>query len=306
MENLMKNSILIVDDEKSNLLVLNGILNQDYTLYLARDGKEALERANEYMPDLILLDILMPGMDGYETLEKLKSSHKTKDIPIIFITGLSNVEDQVKGLGCDVADYITKPFSRQIITLRIRNHMKIINSIHEIERLSMTDQLTNIPNRHYFNSQLEAAWKLSVRTRQSLSIIILDIDHFKKYNDIYGHQQGDVALREAACIMAKSLHRASDLIARYGGEEFIVLLPDTCVKGALKVAERMRSNIEEAEILHWSAKFDLTKLTISLGVNSLTPKHEDSIDIFISCADDALYMSKNNGRNRVSVYKPAD
>lgn len=301
MENNVKNSILIVDDEKLQLKTLALILGQDYTVYVTSSGEEAIEIAEKYLPDLILLDIVMPGMDGYEVLSRLKSNPSASKIPVVFITGLRSDEDQVKGLGSDVVDYITKPFNEQIVLLRVRNQMKIIDQIRTIEHLSRIDQLTNIPNRRYFTERIKAEWSSSMRNRRHLSILILDIDFFKKYNDTYGHQQGDAAVAATAQAILSSLSRANDFAARYGGEEFAVLLPDVDSAGALRVAERIRSAIESTLIPLSGG--EATSVTVSIGVNTLVPKLDDSLDFFISCADSALYTSKNNGRNQVSVYK---
>ena len=304
MENPKQNSILIVDDENLQIKALAHLLEDEYTIYIAKSGEAALDIAEKYSPDLILLDILMPGMDGYETLSRLKSNSRTNGIPVVFTTGLRDEEDEAKGLEYDVADYITKPFNPKIVPLRVRNLIKIINQMRAIERLSRIDQLSNIPNRRYFVERLETDWGSSIRKFQPLSILILDIDFFKKYNDTYGHQQGDNAIRETARIITRSLNRPGDFAARYGGEEFVVLLADTDQAGAMQIAERIRANIEVAEIPKHESTSETTKITVSIGVNTIVPRVSDSMDMFISRADNALYISKENGRNRVSAYEP--
>ena len=304
MENTKQNSILIVDDENLQIKALAHLLEDDYTIYIAKSGEAALEIAEKYTPDLVLLDILMPGMDGYETLSHLKSNSRTNKIPVVFTTGLRDEDDEIKGLEHDVADYITKPFNPKIVPLRVRNQIKIINQMRAIERLSRIDQLSNMPNRRYFVERLESDWGSSIRKFQPLSILILDIDFFKKYNDTYGHQQGDNAIREAARVITKSLNRPADFAARYGGEEFVVLLPDTDQEGALQIAERIRANIEVTEIPKHESTNEVTKITVSIGANTIVPRVNDSMDLFISRADNALYTSKQNGRNQVSAYQP--
>ena len=306
MDDTKQNSILIVDDENLQIKALAHLLEADYTIYVAKNGEAALEVANKYLPDLILLDILMPDMDGYETISLLKANPKTQNIPVIFTTGLRDEEDEIKGLKHDVADYITKPFNSQIVTLRVRNQIKIVNQMRAIERLSRIDQLSNIPNRRFFVERIELDWSTSIRKFQPISILILDIDHFKKYNDTYGHQQGDNAIRETARILTESINRPRDFAARYGGEEFIVLLPDTDQNGAMQIAERIRANIEAAEIPKHESTSVATKITVSIGVNTIVPRVSDSMDMFISHADDALYASKANGRNQITAYAPAD
>ena len=304
MDNPKQNSVLIVDDENLQIKALAHLLESEYTIYIAKNGEAALDIAEKHSPDLILLDILMPGMDGYETLSHLKSNSRTSGIPVVFTTGLRDEEDEARGLEHDVADYITKPFNPKIVPLRVRNLIKIINQMRAIERLSRIDQLSNIPNRRYFVERIEADWGSSIRKFQPLSILILDIDFFKKYNDTYGHQQGDNAIKEAARVITDSLHRPGDFAARYGGEEFVVLLPDTDQSGAVQIAERIRLNIEAAEIPKHESTDEVTKITVSIGINTIVPKVSDSMDLFISRADNALYTSKENGRNQVSAYVP--
>jgi len=292
-----KSSLLIVDDEKANLIILSHILGSEYTIYTAIDGVHAVEKAKEYMPDLILLDIIMPEMDGYQTLAELRESEKTRKIPIIFITGLDSNKDEEKGLSLDAVDYITKPFSAQIVKLRVRNQIQIINQFRTIQRLSMIDQLTNLPNRRSFDERLHMEWNQAIRERTPISILMADIDKFKDLNDTYGHQQGDLALQIVAGIFSQSCRRPGDLAARWGGEEFTVLLPNTPLAGALNVAEKVRVGIESAVIPRADGS-DLG-LTISIGVNSQEPVQGSSIDAFLSHADKALYAAKEAGRNRV-------
>jgi len=296
-----KNAILIVDDEKMNLRVLVSILHPDYTVYTAKDGATAIEMAVEFMPDLILLDIVMPGMDGYEVLTVLKNNSKTKNIPIVFITGLGSHEAEEKGLALDAADYIVKPFSAAIVKLRVRNQIQIVNQIRTIERLSMVDKLTDIPNRRSFDQQLAAEWGRALRDNTPVSLLIADVDLFKGYNDTYGHIQGDQALKTVAKCLQGKLRRSSDLVARFGGEEFAVLLPNTDVEGAYEIAEQMRRDVEEAVILREDGS--ITKVTVSIGVHAQFLDKDITVSEFISKADKALYAAKKTGRNRVCRYE---
>jgi diguanylate cyclase (GGDEF)-like protein len=199
----------------------------------------------------------------------------------------------------NAADYISKPFSQEIVQLRVQNQIKIVNQMRTIERLSMIDQLTGIPNRRSFDERVRLEWKRSIREGidNSISILVLDVDHFKNYNDTYGHQQGDVALQTVAGMFSKLLKRSSDFAARWGGEEFIILLPDTPLEGAMEIAENIRSNIEKTEIRH--ADGTKTKVTVSIGANAENPTVDSPVDAFISRADKALYAAKAAGRNRV-------
>jgi len=296
-----KNSVLIVDDEKSNILMLTYILSPDYTVYAAKNGRDAIETANEYLPDVILLDIVMPEMDGYEVLSMLKSGERTSGIPVIFITGLNDSKEEEKGLGAGAADYIGKPFNPSVVKLRVKYQIQILNYVQEIERMSKTDQLTGIHNRRSFDNLLNAEWRTSARESTPVSLLMVDIDKFKNYNDTYGHQQGDAALQTAARILSQTLKRPRDFAARWGGEEFAVLLHNTSLAGALEIAELIRNGVEHEVIPLTDGS--LTKVTVSIGVNTLTPDRDGkyTIDGFISGADEALYMAKEQGRNRVCI-----
>ena len=293
-----KNSLLIVDDERENLKILHYILGSEYTIYTATDGLSAIDKAREYMPDLILLDIIMDGMNGYETLAEIKKCDKIGKIPVIFISKLSSPRDEEKGLALDAADYIIKPFREMIVQLRIRNQMQIINQLRTIENLSKIDQLTNLPNRRSFDGRVLMEWKQAIREQTIISIFMMDVDKFKTFNDLHGHQHGDVVLQTISKIFMQSFNRAGDFAARWGGEEFVALLPNTPLEGALEVAERVRAEVEKAEIPCKDGT--ITKVTISVGVNSQLPKLDSSIETFISKADMALYAAKEAGRNKVA------
>ena len=297
MDETVKNSLLIVDDEKSNIMVLTRILSSEYTIYAAKNGPDALEVANEYLPDIILLDIIMPGMNGYEVITILKSSDKTKEIPVIFVTGLNDAENEEKGLLLGAADYIHKPFRAVTVQLRVRCQIQMLNYIHTIKQLSMTDQLTNLPNRRNFDERVRLEWDRAIRNRAPISVLIIDLDNFKSYNDTYGHQQGDMALQAVAKIFIQELKRSIDYIARWGGEEFVVLLMNTDGDEAAGIAERLRISTENSSVP--LADGQVTNITISIGVNTLTPAPDSSLGDFIRHADEALYTAKRRGRNRV-------
>jgi len=292
-----KNTLLIVDDENANLKVLSHILGSEYTIFTATNGTSAIEKTKEFLPDLILLDILMPDMDGYTTLSEIKKCEAIQKIPVIFITGLDSEEDEEKGLSLEAADYITKPFSATIVKLRVRNQIQIVNQMRTIEHLSMIDQLTNLPNRRSFDDRLNMEWKLSIREQTPISLLMIDLDNFKVLNDTYGHQQGDHVLQKVGEVLPKSFRRPGDFAARWGGEEFVVLLPNTHLDGALELAEKIRTDIEKMQVK--TANGQEIKVTLCVGINSLTPGNETSIDAFISNADKALYKAKDAGRNKV-------
>jgi len=292
-----KNSILIVDDESSSLLFLTRVLGAEYTIYTAKNGINAVEKAIKYSPDLILLDIIMPEMDGYEALTMLKELSETRDIPVIFITGLGSKKDEEKGLSYKAADYISKPFSSEIVKLRVRNQIQIVNLIRGVKHMSLTDQLTDLPNKRSFNERLRLEWRMSIREKMPISLLFIDIDNFKNHNDTYGHLQGDATLQTIAKILTLSLRRSLDFAARWGGEEFAVLLVNTESFGALEVAERIRVSIENTPILLKDGQ--TTKVAVSIGISTLIPTRDSSVDEFIRNADDALYTAKREGRNRI-------
>ena len=295
-----KNSILIVDDEKANIIALTHILSPEYTIYAAKNGQDAIEVTKQHLPDVILLDILMPGMDGYEVLSFLKSEEETREIPVIFVTGLGSAENEEKGLTLGAADYVSKPISPAIVKLRVRNQIQILNQITAIKWHSITDQLTGVSNRRNFDYRLRLEWDRAVRDKTQLSFFLTDIDNFKNHNDTYGHLQGDATLQAVAQAIEQSLQRAIDFVARWGGEEFVVLLPDTDLPGAIQVAERARKGVEDALIPCDGG--GVTQVTISIGVNACTPVQGASVRALIAGADRALYAAKKSGKNKVCGY----
>ena len=297
MDGTERNSLLIVDDDVSSLMALTHILQSEYTIYTAKDGASSLKKAEKYSPDLILLDILMPEMDGYEVLSALRKADNVGEIPVIFITGLSNRNDEEKGLALGARDYITKPFNATIVKLRIQHQIQIVNQLRTIKRLSMIDTLTEIANRRSFDERLRTEWARAIRESASISMLLIDVDHFKNYNDTYGHQQGDVALQTIARIFTQGFKRPGDFLARWGGEEFAALLSNTDIHGGLALGEEIRAGVEDAVIR--CADGSSTKMTVSIGVNAQVPMQDSSVDAFISCADKALYAAKSAGRNRV-------
>jgi diguanylate cyclase (GGDEF)-like protein len=295
-----KNSVLIVDDDNANLMVLFHILQQEYTVYTAKDGASAISKAERLAPDLILLDILMPGKDGYEVFAELKKSEKAGSVPIIFITGLSDLDNEKRGLELGAVDYINKPFDAMIVKLRVALHMRLINQLRTIEYLSTTDQLTKLPNRRAFDNRLATEWGRAVREREPLTMMMADADHFKLYNDRYGHQQGDKALQRIADILREAATRSTDFTARWGGEEFVVLLSNTDEQAGLAIAEKIRAGVEASEIPLYDGS--ATRITVSIGLITRTPGRGSFMEEFVTGADKALYAAKEAGRNRVMVY----
>jgi len=298
-ENKKEYTILITDDEKFNLEILGSILSPMYNILIARNGVRTLEIAKQNAPDLILLDVIMTDMNGFEVISKLKESEHTLNIPVIFITGLTDPADEERGFFLGAVDYITKPFNKSIVKARVDTHIKIVDQMRTIERIGQIDPLTRIANRRGFDNRFAADWGRALREQTPISYIIMDIDKFKKYNDTYGHHQGDIALKAFADTASKTITRANDFLARWGGEEFVILLPNTDIVGAAEVAESIRNNIENLKIT--TEEGESTSITVSVGVNSVTPVAETSATDFMDNADRALYKAKELGRNRVEI-----
>jgi len=290
--------ILIVDDSHLNQEILSRILRDDYFLTFASSGIEALEKIENEIPDLILLDIVMPGMDGYEVLTKLKEHVINSSIPVIVITGMSRAEDEVKGLLLGAVDYITKPFHEVVVKARVDTHIKIASQLRMIEQLSSVDSITNIFNRRQFVDLLMHEWDFAMREKSPISILMVDVDHFKDYNNAYGEKKGDIALKIIAETIKSMLHLPDYIAARWDGEKFSVLLPNTDLLGAVKIAESIRKTIETVAAL---TEDDSThRLTVSIGVTFMTPSSENKIEDIIRRADIELKKAKDSGRNRIS------
>jgi diguanylate cyclase (GGDEF)-like protein len=291
--------ILIVDDTPTNIQVLAEALRSDYRVKVAPNGKSALNIiASQELPDLILLDVMMPEMDGYEVCRRLKQNRDTKDIPVIFVTAKSDVVDEELGLKLGAVDYITKPFHLAIVTARVHNHITLKLKTDLLESHAMLDGLTNIPNRRHFDESLDKEWQRAQRNATPISLIMLDIDHFKAFNDYYGHGAGDACLQKVASALAAACSRPGDQVARYGGEEFVGIFPDTDEEGAMQIAERMRAQVEALHISH-DYSTALEWVTVSIGVACAIPQGDMPATSLLDKADKRLYRAKESGRNRV-------
>lgn len=293
-----KQRILIVEDVRLNAQILVNVLQDEYDLRVASNGLEALEMVKEQMPDLILLDIIMPEMDGYAVCAELQSDPKTRDIPILFLTALEGDQNEAYGLELGAMDYIRKPFSVPIVKTKIRNHLELKRYKDLLKRDSRIDGLTRVPNRRRFDEAFAEERMRAGRSNTPLSILMIDLDLFKAYNDTYGHLQGDDTLKLVAKTLHNTLQRPGDLLARWGGEEFVALLPDTDCSGALQVGENLRTAVIDLQIPH-EASTVAEIVTISVGVASATPGNADSYDSLLQRADEAVYRAKDLGRNQV-------
>ena len=299
-------TVLIVDDAKTNITILAELLKQDYQVRAATNGEKALEIAfSDNPPDLILLDIVMPNMDGYEVCRRLKATEKTKGIPVIFITGKESEEDEIKGFEMGASDYITKPFNSTVVKARVNTQAELKRNRDYMERISYLDGLTGIANRRKFDEFLDQSWNFAMRQSLPIALIMIDIDLFKTYNDHYGHPKGDACVKQIAQALATSLVRKTDLVARYGGEEFVCVLPGVELESAVITAEKLRQSVLSLQIPHaHSSVSDF--VTISLGAAAIIPPMNAPFSLLIHAADTALYKSKETGRNKVSIADTAE
>ncbi|WP_240776363.1 diguanylate cyclase [Nitrincola alkalilacustris] len=290
--------VLIVDDVATNIQILADTLKDKHHIIFATSGSEALKMAARHEPDLILLDVMMPDIDGFAVCKQLKEDPRLQDIPVIFVTALSEVEDETKGLDLGAVDYITKPVSPPIVRARVRNHLQLKYQRDLLRRIALLDGLTGIANRRHFDDVYEREWRRAQRQGTSLSLVLADIDFFKGYNDHYGHQAGDACLRNVARGVCEQIHRPADLAARFGGEEFICMLPDTPTEGAEEVAERIREAVEALALPH-AASAIAPHVTLSLGVATALEPVTTSAEALLKLADEQLYTAKKAGRNQV-------
>ena len=295
-----KPKILAVDDDRLNINMLIGLLRDEYDVLAAINGTMGLKAAGRTNPDLILLDITMPDMNGYEVLAELKADPLTKDIPVIFITGLTDAEDEAKGLDMGASDYVSKPFNATVVKARIRTQLRLKQQADQLAAYAFMDGLTGIPNRRSFDDKAAEEFERCLRNQMDFGLILLDVDHFKFYNDHYGHAQGDDCLKSVASAIASGAASNDGFAARYGGEEFVVLLPSASAVSCQSVAESLRSDIWALNIDH-AASPVADRVTSSFGVAVGQPSNSTSIEQILERADEGLYECKASGRNCVSL-----
>lgn len=296
-ENIPKPLVLVVDDQPANIQVLYALLMAECEVCMALNGEEALALCAARPPDLILLDIEMPGMSGYEVCRRLKADLALQDIPIVFVTGHLDPEVEVRGFAEGGADFITKPFHANVVMARVRTQITLKTQSDFLRSQAYVDSLTMLGNRRRFDESLLAEWQRCRRASQPLALILVDIDFFKLYNDHYGHQQGDTCLRTVAAALNAGFVRSHDVVARYGGEEFACILPDTTLAGAMQKATEVEQAIRALAIPH--AKSTLGGIiTVSLGVATAAPPKGDHPGALLDEADVQLYRAKRAGRGR--------
>ncbi|WP_197410849.1 diguanylate cyclase [Devosia epidermidihirudinis] len=295
---IKRSVILIVDDEISNIEIMNATLEDTYEVCFAMSGEQAIDVARKVLPDLILLDVMMPEMDGYEVCQTLKNDRMLADVPIIFTTGLNDQEAEARGLSLGAIDYITKPIQPISLRARVRNHIELKLLRDQLAELAVTDALTGLSNRRRLKQTLDIETARLARTGDWLSVIMLDIDFFKGFNDTYGHPAGDRCLVLIAAALKRAVNRASDLAARYGGEEFACVLPGADAETARKVAEDIQVQVQSLAIPHRGSTVS-SYVTVSVGITTARCLPGLTADLLMSHADRQLYLSKTGGRNRI-------
>ena len=290
--------LLVVDDQPVNIQALYQTFSADHQVLMATTGEQAIDLCASRFPDLVLLDIEMPGMDGYEVCRRLKAEAATRDIPVIFVTAHRDEAAETRGLDAGAVDFISKPINPAIVRARVRTHLTLKTQSDLLRKWVYVDGLTGVHNRRYFDERLDTEWSRANRLGTPLSVVLMDVDFFKRFNDRYGHQAGDQCLRRVAAAMKASLKRPSDLVARYGGEEFVCLLPDTPLAGALKVAEEVRAHVHGLQIEHADSTV-VPVITVSLGVCGKPAGAVASAAALLRQADIELYQAQSQGRHRV-------
>lgn len=294
-----KPRLLIVDDQPANIRVMAEALHDLYELFFATTGERALEIASSGGVELILLDVTMPGMDGFEVCRRLKSSETTSRIPVIFATAREETNDEARGFYCGAVDYITKPIRPPVVRARVKTQLELKHAHDLLETLALVDGLTGIANRRRFDRVMEDEWRRALRDRTWFSLALLDVDHFKKFNDTYGHSKGDECLRTIAQAIATVSRRPGDLVARYGGEEFGIILPHVDAPAMVEAMERLLIAVDATRIDHASSASG-RHVSVSIGAISVLASPELQVLYLVETADKLLYEAKESGRNRAT------
>jgi diguanylate cyclase (GGDEF)-like protein len=289
--------VLVVDDQPANVRILAVALRKECEVLAAHDGDSALALAAAGDIDLILLDVVMPGVDGFEVCRRLKADPRTRPIPVIFVTALEDTRDETTGFDVGGVDYITKPIRAPIVRARVRTHLELKQARDLLESLASIDAVTGIANRRRFGEVLEQEWKRAARSGATLSIAIADIDFFKSVNDLYGHARGDEALRRVAQALRAIARRPSDLVARYGGEEFGLVFPESDATAMFALLRVALAAVRGLDIPHTGSQAAM-HVTISLGAITADPASGGTAQEALEVADRLLYDAKHHGRNQ--------
>ena len=292
--------LLLVDDQPLNIQALHQVFAADCQVLMATGGEMALQLAREQQPDLLLLDVQMPGMDGHEVCRRLKADAALAHIPVIFVTADQNADAETRALDGGAVDFISKPFNPAVVRARVRTHLTLKLQSDLLRQLAFVDGLTGLHNRRFFDERCEAEFQRARRNGSSLALLLADVDFFKAYNDFYGHLAGDDALRGVAVALRTGLRRPGDLLCRYGGEEFAMLLPETEMDGALAVAQALEQAVRGLRNPHARSSV-AALLTISIGLVVGVPGARHSMAAMLEAADRQLYQAKAEGRGRFSA-----
>jgi diguanylate cyclase (GGDEF)-like protein len=298
----MNNKVLIIEDSPLTVRILSDMLRVDYEVLTAFSGSDGLEIAFRENPDIIILDVVMNGMNGYEVCKRLKQNNLTQNIPVIFISSLDEMDDERKGLEAGAIDYITKPFSEPIVKIRIKNHLELKWNRDILYELSSLDGLTSVYNRRYFDNKIDQVWKESIINNKHLSFILIDIDKFKLYNDNFGHLEGDECLKLVAANIKNCVTEDNFIISRFNGDTFACILPETDIDAALPTANRIQKRIHDLKI-PFSASTTSEVLTVSIALTTIKPNKNVILTNFLKTTDDLLLKAKKNGRNQVLFLK---
>jgi diguanylate cyclase (GGDEF)-like protein len=298
-------SIVIVDDDPVAIQLIRKALAEYGDVRFATNGADAFRVIQARVPDLILLDGDMPGENGFQLCERLKREEALRDVPVIFVTAHNDLHFETQALSIGAADFIPKPVSAPRVQLRVKLHLQLKHQIEQLRTLANTDALTQLANRRVLLDTLERECARAMRTGSPVSLLLIDVDFFKLYNDAYGHPAGDRCLEEIAKVLAAAARRPLDLAARHGGEEFALALPDTTRDGALHVAEAVRTALAGEAIEHRASRI-ADRVTLSIGGCTWLPKartagHHSAHKALLAVADRALYVAKEQGRDRVEI-----
>lgn len=289
--------ILIVDDSLLQATQLKSIIEDEYDVTIAQTAEEGLRRARDEDFSLILLDVVMPEMDGFTLLKKLQEEIITQSVPVILITSLADAVNEQRGLILGAVDYITKPYLPLIVKARVNTHVKLYRYRKQVEEQSMTDQLTGVANRRRYDRYSLTKWREAARLKVPFSICMFDIDHFKMYNDTFGHPAGDKVIASIAKTISAYLKRSTDFVARYGGEEFVAISMGEPSEKMFEHLQKIRQSIEDLHIPHNPATAEW--VTVSIGGVTVVPEMGSTYDVYLKIADTMLYDAKKGGRNRV-------
>lgn len=294
--------LLVVDDQPINIQTLYQIFHADHEVFVATSGEQALAfcRSNP-LPDLILLDVVMPGLDGLAVCQQLKADPVLANIPVIFVTACMDPADETRALEAGGVDFITKPVNPMVVRARVKTHLTLKAQEDFLRSLVFVDGLTGVANRRRFDEALLSEWRQCQRAGTPLALLMIDIDHFKRYNDHYGHPTGDACLQQVAAVLKAAMQRACDLVARYGGEEFVCLLPGCDQAPALAKAQALQAALAAQGIAH-EASPTAAWVTLSIGVAVAQPQAGGSPAALVAAADAALYSAKHRGRNCISAH----